>query len=417
MNRKKQPNLIFIFSDQQHHRAMGAKDPFFKTPNLDGFAATATRFDKVYCATPLCSPARATLMTGRSPWKHGVVDNGIPLREETIAQRLQRQGYYTAYFGKWHLGEDPAAIAGWDEKQGVYNEYKPPNRPLSDREVCDYALEFISRADEIDKPVALFISLDEPHGVYWAMPNSPYSKDFMNEPVVPENTPLPASWAERELPDGPPWDTYPMGNQKIYSETVRNSEAEAKRYRAVYRDCLTRFDRNLGELLDKLKQKQIFDDALVMITTDHGDMDAAHRLIFKGPVPFEELHRIPLAVKLPNQKTGRVETNALVSTADLPATLLDYAGKPQATEDGFSLRAVLEGTGLHEREEAIIQYPKPLIRSIRRGKWKYSRFPNGVEWLFDVEADPSEMKNLAADSEMKPVMKDLSRRIDAAVGR
>ena len=127
----KQPHLVFIFSDQQHWRAAGCRDPFFHTPHFDAFAADAIRFDTVYCTTPLCSPSRATLMTGLMPRTHGVIDNGVPLRRGTIAPMLRQAGYRTAYFGKWHLRAQPVATAGWDEQNGVCDEYVAPNRPLS----------------------------------------------------------------------------------------------------------------------------------------------------------------------------------------------------------------------------------------------------------------------------------------------
>ena len=397
----KKPNLIFILSDQQHYHAVGAIDPWFETPNMDQFLSQSTLIERMYCPTPLCSPARSTLLTGRQPWKNGVYTNGIHLNEETIAVRLQKAGYYTAYFGKWHLGDKPVATSGWNEKQGVYNEYAKPNHPLSAEETEGYALDFISRAGKLDKPFALFVSYDQPHGVYWAMPNSAYPRNFMPEPKIPDNMQFPASWSEKSLPPGPPWDNYPDKGTHAYWMMVRDNPEAAKRYRAIYRECVRSYDERLGTVLNALRKNRLFDESLIMLSSDHGDMDTAHSLVFKGPVPFEELQHVPLAVKLPGQTTARREKEALAASSDLPSTLLDYAGDSGGTEAGFSLRPLLEGHGKYPRTFAAIQCADPLTRSVVQGNYKYTRFKDGNEWLFNLSTDPGEMHNLIHETAEK----------------
>ncbi|MFP4358920.1 MAG: sulfatase, partial [Verrucomicrobiota bacterium] len=127
---QQRPNLLFVIADQQHYQAVGCVDPYFDTPNWDAFAAEATRFETVYCTTPLCTPSRAAFLTGLNADVTGVHDNGQELRQGTIAHALQAAGYQTAWIGKWHLKEHPDATSGWDYKQGVCDEYRKPNRPL-----------------------------------------------------------------------------------------------------------------------------------------------------------------------------------------------------------------------------------------------------------------------------------------------
>jgi len=132
------PNILFVFSDQQHWQAVGFEDSSFCTPNLDRLAADSTVFANSFCTTPQCSPSRSSILTGRYPSRTGVLGNlnaagGNPLRMPTIAATLQRRGYRTAYFGKWRLGKDPVGTAGWDEDFGVTGPAaaEPANLPMT----------------------------------------------------------------------------------------------------------------------------------------------------------------------------------------------------------------------------------------------------------------------------------------------
>ncbi len=160
------PNILFIFSDQQHWQAVGFEDPSFQTPNLDRLASEGTVFINSFCTTPQCPPSRSSLMTGLYPSKTGVLGNigaagGNPLQMRTIGAMLQEAGYRTVYFGKWHLGKDPVGTAGWDENFGVTGP-----ETTDDREVTRHALDFLRQAGCTDKPFALFLSYNNPHDIY-----------------------------------------------------------------------------------------------------------------------------------------------------------------------------------------------------------------------------------------------------------
>lgn len=406
------PDLILIFSDQQHFGTVRSRDRQFATPAWDALSNESVVFANTYCTTPLCSPSRASLMTGRFPTGHGVRDNGQPLAEESIGAALQRAGYRTAYFGKWHLGEDPKAICGWDEKQGVYNEYKAPNRPLSDAETTGFALEFLDRTKSLGRPFALFVSLDTPHDIYWAMQPGSYSPKHMAMPAIRDETRLPKTWRTGDFPPGPPWEKYQNPAATAYWKEVLADPGEARRYREIYRACVKAFDDNLARILERAKAAGVYDTSLIVVTSDHGDMDTHHGLIFKGPVPYEQLQRVPLAVKLPGTQPGqgREDSASLVSLADLWPTLLDYAGAAAEPRYGLSLRPALEGSA-HARENVVVCYPDPEIWTVREGSWKWTRFEDGTEWLFDLSADPDETRNLASLPEQAGRIAALRRRL------
>ncbi|MBD3239633.1 MAG: sulfatase-like hydrolase/transferase [Chitinivibrionales bacterium] len=402
------PNLILVFADQQHWQAVGVVDSYYRTPNWDRFACNAVRFSTVYCTTPLCSPSRASLMTGRMPHRTGVVDNGIHLREPTIAARLRQAGYQTAYFGKWHLGDHELATDGWDRKEGVYDEYRAPNRPLSDAETLAHARSFIEAVDDSRAPFALFISFDEPHGVYVAMPDSPYPRSHCAVPPPRPDTALPKSWQHEAGGDTIPHPYLPPA-QHAYWQSM-HGESEWRRYREIYADRVAAYDSSLGHVLDTIEKRGLQDRSVIAVTADHGDMDTHHRLVFKGPLPYEQVQRVPLAIRAPGMSGSRTDSTSLVSLLDLHATLADYAGVDRG--DGLSLRASLEQGAAHAREELVVQYPAPAIRTLRRGALKYTRYAGGRELLFDLAQDPRELHNLCHSARYQHETRDMRVRLE-----
>ncbi len=408
------PNIIFIFADQQHFEAVGSRDAHFSTPNWDRIASESVVFNNVYCTAPLCSPSRASLLSGMMPHRAGVENNGQPLKHPTIAPKLQEAGYQTAYFGKWHLRDMDIAVAGWDEKQGVYDEYEPPNRPLDDAETLGFAKDYIGRVEK-DKPFAMFVSFDEPHGVYWADPDGAYPREFMEEPELREETRLPISWTEQN-PGALAVDLEKLHSDRFhrYSNTMGDDEAAWRRYREVYRDRVALFDKNLGELLSAIEARGLLEESVIVLTADHGDMDAQHRLCFKGPFIYEHIQRVPLAIRVPEQfgGCGAMKRDDLVSLLDLYPTLLDMAGTEDNRAEGISLVPVLEGKQIvHSREACVIEYPEPRIRTIRKGALKYSIYPGVGEFLFDLNNDPHELHNLMNDPDYTETARELRQNL------
>ena len=406
------PNMLFVFSDQQHWEAVGFVDETFQTPGLDGLAAEGTVFTDAFCTTPQCSPSRSSMMTGLYPSKTGVTGNigaagGNPLRLPTIGAMLQKAGYQTAYFGKWHLGKDPVATAGWDEDFGVTG----PDA-TDDAEVTRRALRFLGKGCDSEKPFALFLSYNNPHDVYhFDREESPVPKAAVN---------LPRTW------HGKDFSTVPEVHQQFMREdqgkVIVDADAPAwERYREIYREKVRLYDREVGVVLDALKAHGLSDETLVVATSDHGDMDGQHRLIYKGPFMYDHMMRIPLTVRLP----ASLRRDRTPDTIDFPSvnvdlvpTLADFAGAPLPQTDGVSLKSLLTGEGhLPEREFVVGQYYSKQkwvnpIRTIRTKGHKYSRYRVHGEELYDLEQDPLEISNVASDRQYKESKAGLGAKLD-----
>jgi len=420
------PNLLFVFSDQQHGRAAGFLDPFFVTPNLDRLAADAFVFENAFCATPQCSPSRAAILTGLVPSRTGVVSNvgsagTRPLALATIAPSLQAAGYRTAYFGKWHLGDQRRALAGWDVDAGVSHP-----APEDDDDAVKRAVAFLAGVKSGDPPFALFVSLRDPHDVYDFDPAAARGADLAS-------VPLPESWEKTNLADRPaPQREFMAADRR--GKIMKGVATDGwKAYRRFYRDKVRLFDGRLGGVLAALRERGLLESTIVVVTSDHGDMDAAHRLVFKGPFMYDEVVRVPLVVRVPKAfggKTGR--SSSLVVLCDLAPTLLDFAGAEPPRDgtdgaaaprkfDGVSLRPWLTGAAaLPERDAIVVQYYGKQqwvvpIRSIRTRDWKYVIYAGGAAdgaELYDIAHDPGEIVNLANDARFAATKADLRARLE-----
>ncbi|WP_269541371.1 sulfatase family protein [Cerasicoccus fimbriatus] len=385
------PNILFIFTDQQHWQAISERDVTFRTPNLDRLSAVSTVFSRAYCPTPQCSPSRSSIMTGLYPSKTGVMGNvgakgGEPLRMQTIAPALQRAGYYTGYFGKWHLGSEAIAQAGWDvaDGPGLGEAFNDPN-------TTQRSVEFLQTAPE-DKPFALYVSLNDPHDIY-------HIPKVMHEPPSGE-APLPTSWSKDHAKTAKAQGQFMREDQgKVI---VDEPEQSWLRYREYYREKVALVDGRIGEVLDALEQTGRAENTLIVFTSDHGDQDTQQRLIFKGPFMYDYTLRVPLMIKLPGQ-TARRECAFPSVNVDLVPTLAEVAGAVIGAVDGVSLLPLLTGQGEPPTREFVFaqyyskqQWVNP-IRTVVGERYKYNRYLSGEEELYDFDADPGEMNNLAAN--------------------
>lgn len=398
----KQPNILLIFSDQQHWEAMGCMDPFFHTPNLDAFARDSVLFERSFCTTPQCSPSRSTILTGFYPTVTGVMGNmgaagGEPLHMPTIGTEWQAAGYRTGYFGKWHLGGDPVGTAGWTEHTFKIDD------PLAETG----AVRFLESTRDAAEPFALVVSINNPHDIY--------SFRKHESTGVLEDVPMQESWDEETF----------AGKPAVQRQFMEEDQGKAingaprttwQQYRDCYREKNRLYDEQVGRILDALDRAGHRDDTMVIITSDHGDMDAQHRLIFKGPFFYEHLVRVPLMIRMPMscgpRKARRVTDIDIVNT-DLVPTLREICGLPAKESHGRSFLPLLTGSGSYTPRDAVFgqYYSKQKwinpMRMIRTESWKYVRHRSGENELYDLRQDPHELCNRAADPDFAEPIREL----------
>ena len=415
-----QTNLLFILSDDQGYWAMGcAGNPEIRTPNLDRLAATGLRFENFFCASPVCSPARASILTGTIPSRHGVQDflragnsnlyeagdHGIEYLagQEAYTDVLAKHGYSCGLSGKWHLGyaEKPQkSFAFWDVHAGGSGPYyhapmirdnKLYQKPdyVTDL-ITDNALVFLETQKSSDQPFCLNVHYTAPHAP-WSREHHPaelFDDYYDNCPF--ESTP-----------------NVPMHPNQLAKEGAAGSlgftETSRRESLGGYFAAVTAMDANIGRLLDWLEANNLREDTLVVFTSDNGMNMGHHGIYGKGngtfpPNMFDTSVKVPTIFSRPGYlPEGRVES-ALYSHYDIMPTLLEYLGIEDhgaAYRPGRSFAGVLAGDKAEPREKVVVFDEYGPTRMIRTAEWKYvHRYPYGPHELYDLVNDPDETENL-----------------------
>lgn len=415
------PNIIFYFSDQQRWDTVNGE----VTPNLDELAQDGINFENCYTCQPVCGPARACLQTGVYATQNECYWNGIPLPEniKPLAEYFNEAGYETAYVGKWHLASDRFPEKGFHcektavpkEKRGGYKDYWRAADVLeftshgydgyvfddNDNKVefkgyradCinDFALDYIDSKTS-DKPFFLFVSQLEPHHQ-----NDRHCYEGPKETVD--------NFKDYPLPDDL---TFLKGDYKeMYPD---------------YMAAINRLDENVGKLVKKLKEKNLYDNTVIIYTSDHGSHFKTRNVEYKRSCHDSAVHT-PLIISGGAFKGGKSE-GRLVSLIDLPPTLLDIAGIeiPESYMGKSILEQLKSGD---ERECVFIQISESQCgRAIRTKKYKYSvRASTSLgfvlhsspvyfeDYLYDLEKDPIEKFNLIRDKKYSAVRKELKEML------
>lgn len=400
------PNVLYVCTDQQFAGALScAGTDWIDTPNLDRLAAEGVRFPNTYCANPLCTPSRASLLTGRFPTTVGVEENGQAIdpeyREEELGTLFAAAGYDTGYAGKFHVPEialPPDNDHGFERLCG-----------FDDREIPDACRGFLAR--DRDRPYLLTAQFDNPHNICEWSRDQPLPWGPVDVPPAEECPTLPANFHP------PPYEPVvlrtEMADDRANGAMTDAAPDEWRRYRGAYYRLVEKVDAAVGEILEAVD----LDATLVVFTSDHGDGHGAHRTIQKT-LFYEESVRVPLVVRPPggiegrdrdqgpnrerDRDGGRVE-DALVSNGlDLLPTLCDYAGiDPPAELPGRSIRPLVEGTADADRRDAVVAQTRRedwdlTGRMVRTDRYKYVVYNRGRrrEQLFDLQADPGKMVDL-----------------------
>ncbi len=420
------PNILLVVSDQQHYQALGIIDNSFSTPNLDALAKESTLFTHAFVTSPQCSPSRSSLYTGYYPHKTGVLGNtgsidasGKKIERledslKTTGEYLKPAGYTTAYIGKWHLGEVGKHADGYDIR--LFSTVTGGDA-MPDEEKTRHALSFLKNASMQEKkqPFALFLNYTDPHSIYrYGFFNPPKSI-----PELAKAMPLPTSFYLEKPADKP-------RAQSIYMQADSgkyfNDKGERiwKTYRGFYRSKVSRFDTELGKVLEALKNNGLWNNTIVMVTSDHGDMDTYHRLVFKGPFGYEHLIRVPLLIHVPHRFGGKSSQrqDAFTVNVDLLPTILDFAGLPSTVGDGGSLKSLLLGSGKQSRRQQVVseyynkqKWVQPL-RIIRNDNYKFINHLFGKNELYDLKIDPDELHNLVNDGSYAQAREQMANALD-----
>jgi choline-sulfatase len=418
------PNILFVLTDDQGPWAMScAGNDDIITPNLDALAASGTRFENFFCTSPVCSPARASLLTGKIPSQHGVLDwiregnDG----EDCISylsghtgytEYLQAAGYTCGLSGKWHLGCSHVPQMGmshwYAHQKGSDHYYHAPmyRDGVLERDpgyvtdlITDDAVEFMRARHAADDRFYC--------GVHYTAPHGPWGRDEHPADVR-------TLYADCEFPTCPREPFHPLA-------AYRFDEANFRECLIGYFTAVTAMDAGIGRLIACLEELGIREDTLVFFVSDNGFNCGHHGIWGKGngtlvPNMFDTSVKVPAIASHPGVIPAGVVSGAMISGYDFMPTLLDYVGI-DATEDstlpGVSRSPEFLGHG-HDSEKDIVVFDEyGPVRMIRTREWKYvHRYGTGGDELYDLRRDPGERSNLVDEVSTKATIGELHGRLE-----
>lgn len=413
------PNIVFILADDLGYWALGcAGNSEVQTPNIDRLATRGMYFENAFCVSPVCSPARASLLTGRIPSQHGVHDwikrgnspgesqDGAVIDylegQRCYTEILAENGYECGLSGKWHLGDAPRRQKGHNfwavhaRGGGAYygapmihegEEYSEANYATD--VITDHALRFLKSRCESEQPFYL--------GVHYTAPHSPWGRDQHPSEYF---DPYYNDCAFESVPDLPthPWqiNTAPCGD----------TPEKRREYLSGYYASVTAMDTNIGRIIDTLEAQGILKDTLIVFTSDNG-MNMGHHGIYgkgNGTYPmnmFDTSVKVPFLLSCPAKVPTGERTDVLFSHYDFMPSLLGFLGLGEEDPYGLpgqDLSHFWRGAKGDSRGNVVVYDEYGPVRMIRDMRYKYvKRFPEGLDEFFDLVADPDENNNLISD--------------------
>lgn len=436
MNKK--PNIVLFITDSQGWNLLGKSgNGFVDTPNIDRLAEEGVLFNRAYTTCPLCTPARAGLFTGQYSHNAGAWANDLPLGEtvKTIGSYFKREGYRTAYIGKWHLDGTDYFGTGipandyqseyWYDGRNYLDELSVEEKKLwrsglktpedihengITREftwggrITDRAQRFITENSE--QPYIMVVSYDEPHSPSTCPP--PFC-DMYKDRIYP----MPLNFND-VITDKPE-------HHQEWSESFKFKEGQEGIDNPLYFGCASFVDSEIGRVLKVIDQVDK-DNTIVIFTSDHGHYLGAHKLDTKGPALYEEVVRVPLIFRGPGIAVSKL-AQGVASHIDIIPTLLDFAGLecPPILE-GKSMKPTLENPSNFYRDEAFIEFNRfsvthdswfgfiP-IRSIVTEQYKLVINLHYTDELYDLSNDPGELHNLILNTKYSDIREELHRKL------
>ncbi|MFN0170651.1 MAG: sulfatase [Bryobacteraceae bacterium] len=438
---QRRPNVLFVMTDDQRYDAMScAGNRFLQTPNMDRIAHEGVRFQNAFVTNSLCSPSRATIVTGLYSHAHGVTTNGgtshrLRPDQVTFPMLLRQSGYFTSLIGKWHIASDPRGFDHWCilPGQGQYqdpvmlvNGARVQFRGQSEDVTGDQALETLRNRPK-DKPFCMLYQFKAPHRDWRAAERFDYLYEDVRFPEPStfhtglSNRPTAVRDSDMQIADMPDFA------QRGVDPALPREERKRLNYQIFLRNyyrTLRGVDENLGRVLDYLDREGLAENTLVIYTSDNGFFHGEYGM-FDKRLMYEPSIRVPMLVRHPaGIRPGQVDSAHMVLNNDVAHTILDYAGlsRPEWMRGhGESWKPVVEGKPVEWRDAWLyeyFEYPGPhcagQIRGVRTQRWKlihYIQKPQGHE-LFDLESDPEERRNLYDDPRFKQQVAELSARLE-----
>jgi arylsulfatase A-like enzyme len=436
------PNIVVILVDDLRWDEFHAGGhPYLQTPNIDRLAAEGALFVNSFHVFPLCSPSRASLLTGQFPSRHGIIDNTArdltSHHLETFNLPMQAAGYRTAFLGKWHMGNDPTPRPGWDYWVAMPGQGHATNPDLFEdgalHKVHGYttdllterAVSFIRR--EQGHPFLLYFAHKAVHPDIVQRDDGSLDQDS-DRGYIPaprhEGRYRDRVFTRRELPSEIAADL--AGKPVVRNALLRLPTADAYpwtgeetiRRRA---EMILGVDESLGRIMASLDSLKLLDKTLIILSSDNGFFFGEHGLTTERRLPYEESIRNPLLMRYPPRIPAGSRPEGLALTVDVAPTVLDVASVPISPFiQGRSLMPLFRGMPLGWRQAVLVEFntneqPFPHLldmdyRAIRTRRYKYIhwvKYPDQDE-LYDLQSDPMERRNLATDPALGSVKASLS---------
>ncbi|HNT89080.1 MAG TPA: sulfatase [Candidatus Hydrogenedentes bacterium] len=441
-------NIVFILTDDQRFDALGMLNPYFETPALDALVQNGILFERAFVTTSLCSPSRASILSGQYAHRHGVLDNSTLLSETTptFPKELQRAGYETAYIGKWHMGgSTDAPQPGFDRwvsfrGQGVYvnptfnidGEQVKREGYVTDL-ITDYAEEFIRKPRAT--PFLLYVGHKAVHADFQPAPRHAGA-------YADRSYPRPDSMADTEenYRGKPEWV---RAQRKSWHgvDGMYNGTTDFDRFTHEYGETLRAVDDSVARIVAALRETGQLDDTLIVFTSDNGFQFGEHGLIDKRTM-YEASIRVPFIAHCPALFSGGQRRREMILNIDFAPTFIEAAGLSiPETVQGASFFGLLDGSRTDWRDAWLYEYfwersfpQTPTVLGVRTDRYKFMQY-HGV-WdryeLYDLDSDPDERNNLLGDfmiateggtldalisRQAKGETKEIYERMRAALGR
>jgi len=420
------PNIVFIITDDQRWDGMScAGHPVLKTPNMDRVAREGAMFRNAFVTTPLCSPGRASFLTGQYAHRHGVINNQAENNERshrliTFPRLLHDAGYETAFIGKWHMGNDDTPRPGFDrwvsfKGQGRYNDpalnidgQRTQQKGYITDILTGHAVDFIRRDRE--KPFCLYVGHKAIHGPF--TPAERHKHLYTTEPI-------PYSPATKDTLEGKPMLQRP---RSAGGRSGRPTGFPEENLRNQMR-ALMAVDEGLGQVFQALEETGALDNTLLIYTSDNGYFWNEHGLRDKRAA-YEDSVRIPLIMRYPKLIRAGTVIDQLAANIDIAPTVLEAgrARRPKSIQ-GRSLLPLLRGRTRGWRTSLLLEYEQearfPYIlswKAVRTNGWKYIHYTQeearGFDELYNLREDPYELNNLIDDPAAQPQLKRLKEELN-----